>query len=90
MRLLHPMCESQHSLNEGGIEEGGCQPRVGRTPCVYMDKPKTFEVGLVLLIHAQDVDEVQRTLNDCFRSDLRVEAKEVGYCEERVGTYTFN
>lgn len=52
-----------------------------------MDKPKTFEVGLVLLIHAQNVDEVQRTLNDCLQPDLRVEAKEVGYCEERVGNY---
>jgi hypothetical protein len=55
-----------------------------------MDKSKTFEVGLVLLIHAQNVDEVQRTLSDCLQCDLRVEAKEVGYCEERVGTYTFN
>jgi len=55
-----------------------------------MDKPKTFEVGLVLLIHAQNMDEVQRALNDCLQHDLRVEAKEVGYCEERVGAYTFN
>ena len=55
-----------------------------------MDKSKTFEVGLVLLIHAQNLNEVQQTLNDCLRYDLRVEAKEVGYCEEHVGTYTLN
>jgi hypothetical protein len=55
-----------------------------------MEKSKTFEVGLVLLIHAKNMEEVQRTLNDCIRCDLRVEEKEVGYCEEREGTYTFN
>jgi hypothetical protein len=63
---------------------------VGISPAFYMENPKTFEVGLVLLIHAQNVDEVRRTLDDCLLSDLRVEAKEVGYCEEHVGTYTFN
>jgi hypothetical protein len=36
---------------------------------------------------AKNVEEVQRTLNDCIRCDLRVEGKEVDYCEEREGTY---
>ena len=51
---------------------------------------KTFEVGLVLLVHAQSWDEVQRTLESCLPSDLRVERKEVQYCEENLARVTFN
>jgi hypothetical protein len=51
---------------------------------------KTFEVGLVLLVHAQSVEEAQRTLESCIPSDLRVERKEVQYCEENIARYHFN
>lgn len=51
---------------------------------------KTFEVGLVLLVHAQSVEEAQRTLESCIPSDLRVEAKDVQYCEESLGRFTMN
>ena len=51
---------------------------------------KTFEVGLILLVHAQSVEEVQRTLATCIPSDLRVERKEVQFCEENLARFTFN
>ncbi len=51
---------------------------------------KTFEVGLVLLVHAQSAEEVQRTLASCFPYDLRVEAKEVQYCEENIACFSCN
>ena len=51
---------------------------------------KTFEVGLVLLVHAQSVEEVQRTLASCIPYDLRVETKEVQYCEENLARFDFN
>jgi hypothetical protein len=51
---------------------------------------KTFEVGLVLLVHAQSVEEAQRTLESCIPSDLRLERKEVQYCEENIGRYNLN
>jgi hypothetical protein len=51
---------------------------------------KTFEVGLVLLIHAQSVEEARRALDSCIPSDLRVERKEVQYCEENLARFTFN
>jgi hypothetical protein len=51
---------------------------------------KTFEVGLILLVHAQSVEEAQRTLEACIPSDLRVARKEVQYCEENLARLTFN
>jgi hypothetical protein len=51
---------------------------------------KTFEVGLILLVHAQSLEEAQRTLDSCIPSDLRVETKEVQYCEENLARFTFN
>jgi hypothetical protein len=51
---------------------------------------KTFEVGLVILVHAQSVDEAWLTLESCVRPDLRVERKEVQYCEETLGRFTCN
>lgn len=45
---------------------------------------KTYEVGLVLLIHAQSVEEARQTLESCIPSDLRVERKDVQYCEENL------
>jgi hypothetical protein len=51
---------------------------------------KTFEVGLVLLVHAQSVDEARRTLDACIPSDLKVEWKEVQYCEENLARFTLN
>ena len=55
-----------------------------------MNAMKTFEVGLVLLVHAQSVEEAQRTLESCIPSDLRVERKEVQYCEENIARYNLN
>lgn len=51
---------------------------------------KTYEVGLVLLIHARNVEEAQRALESCLPSDLRVERKEVQYCEENLARFTLN
>lgn len=51
---------------------------------------KTFEVGVVLLVHAQSVEDVWRTLHACIPSDLRVERKEVQYCEENLARFTVN
>lgn len=51
---------------------------------------KTFEVGIVILVHAQSVDDARLTLESCMRSDLRVERKEVQYCEETLGRFTWN
>jgi hypothetical protein len=51
---------------------------------------KTFEVGLVLLVHARNIEEAQRALDSCLPSDLRVEAKEVRYCEESLARFTLN
>jgi hypothetical protein len=51
---------------------------------------KTFEVGLVLLVHAQTVEDVRRTLEACIPSDLRLERKEMQYCEESLGRFSVN
>jgi hypothetical protein len=51
---------------------------------------KTFEVGLVLLVHAQTVEDVRRTLEACIPSDLRLERKEMQYCEESLGRFSLN
>jgi hypothetical protein len=51
---------------------------------------KTFEVGLILLVHAQSLEDAQRTLDSCIPSDLRVERKEVQYCEENLARFTLN
>jgi hypothetical protein len=51
---------------------------------------KTYEVGLVLLVHAQNLEDVRRTLEACIPSDLRLEKKEVQYCEESAGRFSFN
>ncbi len=51
---------------------------------------KTFEVGLVLLVHAQSVEDAQLTLQACIPEDLRLERKEVQWCEESIGRYTYN
>ncbi|HKA39765.1 MAG TPA: hypothetical protein VKD25_08350 [Burkholderiales bacterium] len=45
---------------------------------------KTFEIGVILLVHAKDLEEARRTLESCIPPDLRVEAKEVQYCEENL------
>ena len=55
-----------------------------------MNAMKTFEVGLVLLVHAQSVQEAHRTLESCIPSDLRVQRKEVQYCEENIARYNLN
>ena len=51
---------------------------------------KTFEIGVVLLVHAKDVEEAQRTLEACIPPDLRVETKQVQYCEENQARFTLN
>ncbi len=51
---------------------------------------QTFEVGLILLVHAQSVEEAQRTLESCIPSDLRVETKGVQYCEVSHAHVTLN
>lgn len=51
---------------------------------------KTFEVGIVLLVHAQSMEEARRTLEACIPSDLRLERKEVQYCEENLARITLN
>jgi hypothetical protein len=51
---------------------------------------KTFEVGVILLVHARSVEDAQRTLDACIPSDLRVERKEVQYCEENLARFTLN
>ena len=61
--------------------------RQGRKPLPHPMRTfetKTYEVGLVLLIHAQSVEEARRTLESCIPSDLRVERKDVQYCEETL------
>ena len=51
---------------------------------------KTFEVGLILLVHARSMEEAQRTLESCIPPDLRLERAEVQYCEESLARFTFN
>ena len=51
---------------------------------------KTFELGVILLVHARSVEEAALTLNACIPSDLRVERKEVQYCEEQIARFTLN
>ncbi|HEY9531106.1 MAG TPA: hypothetical protein VIQ55_06930 [Burkholderiales bacterium] len=51
---------------------------------------KTYEVGLILLVHASNIEEARLALIDCMPSDLRVEAKEVQYCEESLARFTCN
>lgn len=65
----------------------------GRKPLPLIMKSlemKTFEVGVILVVHAQNVEEVQRTLDACIPSDLRLEWKEVQYCEENRARFTVN
>ena len=50
---------------------------------------KTYEIGVILLIHAKDLEEAQRTLELCIPSDLRVESKQVQYCEENIARFSF-
>ena len=51
---------------------------------------KTFEIGVILLVHAEDQEDAQRTLEACIPPDLRVEAKQVQYCEENIARFTLN
>lgn len=51
---------------------------------------KTFEIGVILLVHAKDRDEAQRTLESCIAPDLRVESKQVQYCEENIARFILN
>jgi len=51
---------------------------------------KAFEVGVVLVVHAQSMEEVRQTLDACIPPDLRVERKEVHYCEESPVRFTLN
>lgn len=51
---------------------------------------KPFEIGLILLVHARSLEEARKTLESCIAPDLRVEAKEVQYCEENVVRFTLN
>jgi hypothetical protein len=51
---------------------------------------KTFEIGVILLVHAKDLEEAQRTLESCIPPDLRVESKQVQYCEENLARFTLN
>ena len=51
---------------------------------------KTFEIGVILLVHAKDLEEAQQTLESCIPPDLRVESKLVQYCEENVVRFTLN
>ncbi len=51
---------------------------------------KTFELGVILLVHAQSADEARRALAACLPCDLRVERSEVQYCEENLARFTLN
>jgi hypothetical protein len=51
---------------------------------------KTYEVGLILLVHARSIEEARLALTECMPYDLRVEAKEVQYCEESIARFTCN
>ncbi len=51
---------------------------------------KIFEVGLVIRVHAQSVEHARLTLEACIPSDLRLERKEVQYCEESLGRVSYN
>jgi hypothetical protein len=51
---------------------------------------KAFEVGMVLVVHAQSMEEVRQTLDACMPPDLRVESKEVHYCEESPVRFIVN
>jgi hypothetical protein len=51
---------------------------------------KTFEVGLVFLVHAESAEDAQLALESCIRADLRVGGKEVRYCEENLARVTLN
>ena len=50
---------------------------------------KTYEIGVILLVHAKDLEEAQRTLESCIPPDLRVESKQVQYCEENSARFSF-
>ena len=51
---------------------------------------KTCEVSLLLLVHAQSLEEVQLTLAQCIPPDLRLAATEVQYCQEGRARVTCN
>lgn len=51
---------------------------------------KTYEVGVVLLVHARNLEEARLALDACIPSDLRVERKEVQFCEENLARFTCN
>jgi hypothetical protein len=51
---------------------------------------KTFEIGLSLLVHAQSVEEARRALDACIAPDLRVESRQVHYCEENPVRFSLN
>ena len=47
-------------------------------------------MSLLLLVHAQSLEEVQLTLEQCIPSDLRLAAREVQYCQEGLARVTCN
>ena len=51
---------------------------------------KTYEVGLVLLVHAQSAEDVRQTLEACIPWDIRLESREVQYCEENIARVICN
>jgi hypothetical protein len=51
---------------------------------------KTYEVGLILLVHARTEEEARLALDACMPCDLRVERAEVRYCEENLAPVTLN
>jgi hypothetical protein len=54
-----------------------------------ISNPRIFEVGLVLRVRAQSVEDARRTLEACIPSDLRLQRKEVQYCEESLARITY-
>lgn len=68
----------------------GGQGRKLLPPAMKSLEMKTFEVGVILLVHARSVEEVQLTLEACIPADLRVERKEVQYCEENFARFILN
>ena len=68
--------------------------RRGRRPrplfSMSTPSPKIFEVGLVLRVRAQSVEDARRTLEACIPSDLRLERREVQYCEESLARITYD
>jgi hypothetical protein len=51
---------------------------------------KTYEVGVVLLVHARNLEEARLAIVASMPPDLRVARKEVQFCEEHLVRFTCN